>query len=382
MVIRKFVGLEDELHETAACKTGFDDFGDIVYREGLRVLLHSIDIDLQLTEPGWQRMYDSVLWMLIARLWAQRGWTDHPEVLRVPIRRPLVITGFPRTGTTALHKLLSVDPQFQGLNHWLMGTPMIRPPKEAWDTHPAFRTSAASLEAEYAAIPDLRKAHNIAAREVDECGWILMQSFVTIIFNNVLPTYGRWVVAQSRRRSYQRYVDVLRLIGAHEPDKRWLLKDPKHLFEIEALFQVFPDACIVHTHRDPLASIPSFCNLSYMVQQQLEGEAASTDIGPRECTFWRKALDHAAAAREKFPQSFFDVDHRRFVADPIGVVRSIYDNFGFTLSPETEQQMHAWIAAIPASRHSEHRYAIDRWGITSAQICDVFADYRKDHQFI
>ena len=128
----RFTDLEDEVHETASRHTGLRDFGAPDYRPGLRVLLEALDTDPRLTPTGWKFAYGTVLGTLMARLYTQRGWSERPDALATEIRRPLVITGIPRTGTTALHKLLSVDPQFQGLEHWLTETPMVRPPRASW----------------------------------------------------------------------------------------------------------------------------------------------------------------------------------------------------------------------------------------------------------
>jgi hypothetical protein len=383
MTTRKFTGLEEELHEAAVRHTGFDAFGDPAYRVGLRVLLDAFDADLDLSETGWRLAYEAwFLTPLIARLYAEKGWAEHPEVLAMAIQRPLVITGIPRTGTTALHKLLSVDPQFQGLEYWLTQTPMLRPPRETWETHPAYRACIANLEAVATIVPEMRKAHEFAAGEVEECGAVLGQSF---IFSGIhlLPTYRRWCLAQSAQESYRRYVNVLHLIGGREPQKRWLLKAPHHMVEIDTLLEVFPDACIIQTHRDPLKAIPSFCSLLHTYERAFQGEAARADVlGPQECAFWRNALDRMETARKKLPVQFFDVDHRHFLVDPLGTVHSIYEYFGLRLSPHTEQQMRAWVAASPTSRHGEHQYRLDSWGITAAKICESFAEYRAQHQFI
>jgi hypothetical protein len=384
MTTRKFAGLEDELHQVAIRRTTFTDFGDPTYRVGLGFLLDAVDNDLHLTETGWRHAYDSLfLTPLIARLYTERGWTEHPEVLTTPIKQPLVITGVPRTGTTALHRLLSVDPQFQGLQRWLLETPMIRPPREAWETHPAYRACVAKLEVFVASVPEIRKAHKSGAAEVEECWPLLRQSFLFSGEYHLLPTYGRWCLAQSPRKAYLRYVDVLRLIGSREPHKRWLLKAPHHMVEIDTLLEVLPDACIIHTHRDPLKAIPSFCSLMHMSRRRYQGDGAKTDgVGLQECAFWSRALDRVKTARAKFPGQFFDVDHRRFLTDPLGTVRSIYAYFGLTLSPRTEQKMRAWVAANSTSKYGEHRYTIEKWGITAAQICETFADYRARYNFI
>jgi hypothetical protein len=366
-----FADLETELHEAASARTGLWYFGDPDYRLGLQVLLKALDTDPQLTPSGRQFAYGTVLGTLVARLYAQKGWADRPEALQNEIRRPLVITGLPRTGTTALHKLLSCDPQFQGLEHWLTETPLVRPPRSSWESHPGYRASVANLEVFFTAMPQMRQAHDMVADEVDECLEILRQSFVSNRFGAgmYVPTYDRWFFQQSERSSYRRYADVLRLIGADEPDKRWLLKNPGHIAQIEALLEVFPDACIVQTHRDPLKAIPSLCSTLYMARRIYEGDATRADaIGPRECVYWRKALEQTRAARRGRERQFFDVQHSAFHADPLGTVRGIYAYFDLTLSPEAEERMRRWVADSPTSRHGEHRYSLEQFGLSADEI--------------
>lgn len=381
----KLVYVEDELHEVARRETSLSDFGDQTYKEGLRVLLHAFDNDQQLTESGWQSAYDGILRILRARLYSQRGWIEHPEVRKIPIQRPVVIIGLPRTGSTALHRLLAVDAQFQALETWLTEAPMIRPLRETWDTYTAYRACIANFEALYARLPELRKGHVFAADEVEECTLVLMQNFESSVWivHQDLPTYARWFETRSARESYHRYVNVLRLIGAREPQRRWLLKSPHHTAELDSLFEVLPDACIIQTHRDPLMAIPSFCSGIYSSRKRdLDGQGAKPEIiGPKQCAYWRKILDRVSAVRDRPGTKFCDVDHRRFIADPLGVVRSIYDCFDLTLSPDIEEKMRAWVNASPTSRHGKHEYLVDSWGLTSAQICEYFAHYRAEHHF-
>jgi hypothetical protein len=384
MSIGRFEDLEDQLQRAAVEMTRLEDFGDPAYLSGLRVLLRAFDTDPQLTEIGRQFAYGTVLGTLTARLHAQHGWSQHRETLRNRLERPLVITGIPRTGTTALHKLLSMDPQFQGLERWLTETPMIRPARESWDALPAYRATVANLEAFFAAMPEMRKAHDMVADEPDECLEVLRQSFVSNRFSSsaYLPSYDQWFFGQSESDSYGRYVDVLRLIGAAEPNKRWLLKNPGHIAQIDALFEVLPDACIIQTHRDPVQAIPSLCSTLYMARRMFEGEATrATIIGPRECGYWHQALSRTDAARRSREKQFFDVDHRDFVADPMGTVKNIYGYFGLRLPDIAQERMQMWIAARPTSKHGEHRYRLEDFGITAPQVRDEFAGYRSRHQF-
>lgn len=86
-----------------------------------------------------------------------------------------------------------------------------------------------------------------------------------------LPGYDRWWREQDETASYRRYADNLRLIGADVPAQRWLLKNPGHISHLDALFAVFPDACVVQTHRDPAKSIPSVCSVSWNGSTSISG---------------------------------------------------------------------------------------------------------------
>jgi hypothetical protein len=379
-----FTDRETELHEAVVRNTGLEDFGDVGYRKGLRALLSAIDTDLHLTSAGAEVMHELILTSLAARAYTHRGWADHPEVFRIPIRKPLVVTGLPRSGTTALQQLLSLDPQFQRLEFWLTSCPMVRPPADVRSVHPAYRACVARLAETYARVPSLHAVREtVVASDVVECGGILMQSFVDASWSAYnLPTYGRWLSEQSVRESYTRYADVLRLIGASKPHKQWLLKNPYHMGAIDALFHAFPDACVIQTHRDPLRAIPSFCSLRYMVQQDLEGLAAQpSTIGATQCAYWRDALDRTNAESVRRPNQFFNVDHRDFLRQPLHTIYSVYQHFGLELADSVAQEMRSWIAARPTARQGEHRYDTESWGITSDHISRVFADYRAQRHF-
>jgi hypothetical protein len=177
-------------------------------------------------------------------------------------------------------------------------------------------------------------------------------------------------------------VDVLRLIGAAEPHKRWLLKNPGHLAQMPCLLEVFPDACVVLTHRDPLKAIPSLCSTLHMARRMFEGDAARADaIGPRECRYWSQAINSATEVRRKRRTQFLDVDHRGFVNDPLATVRSIYAFFGLELSALAQERMRSWVAADPTSRHGQHRYNLEDFGVTAQGLREVFADYRAEFGF-
>src|SRR5882672_5291838 len=135
---RDGIGSLEDLHASATQITGLADFGADDYRDGLSVLLDSCARDAGFTPLG-ERVFRAFLrGALVARLLSEAGWARHPGYAGAGIERPIFVTGLPRTGTTALHRLLTADPAHQGLELWLTEVPQPRPRRERWADDPAF----------------------------------------------------------------------------------------------------------------------------------------------------------------------------------------------------------------------------------------------------
>jgi hypothetical protein len=371
----------DEAHDVVAREVGADDFGDHSYRMGLRVLLQSYDYDCRFSQRGRRIAWGQVITSLGARARAVAEMKKIPGLDDLPIRRPVVITGIPRTGTTALHKLMAVDPQFQGLQTWLVDAPMPRPPREAWASHPMFQRAVQGLEARFAATPDLRAAHNMVADEVDECILVLGHSFMSNMWTSgwTTPTYDAWWQAQSEAPAYAYAKRVVQLVGSSEPDKRWLLKNPGHIDNLDLLFASYPDAVVVQTHRDPAKAVPSLCallmQLVTLVEEPDRLVLRAKILGHRETAKWSNAVRRADRVRQTRPGQVMDVVHGEFHANPLGVVRRIYAFAGLELAPDVEAAMTRRIQAKPELSHGEHRYDVADFGLTEGEIRESFGDY-------
>jgi hypothetical protein len=381
---KRFCDCDEALHAAARGATGLEDFGpEAEYRPGLARLLDALDHDGPRFAPGGREfVFGNLVGVLVARLTTQRGLRDRPDALQRPINRPLVITGVPRTGTTALHKLLSVDPQFQGLERWLTAFPMPRPPRATWAAHPSYQATVAGIEAFFAGAPDMRAAHDMVADDVDECLEVLKQNFCSNNYGSTfrVPGYDAWWSVQDEVSSYWRFAQVLQLVGVDEPGKPWLLKNPGHIWELDVLLELFPDACIVQTHRDPVQALPSLCSVLAMARGLTEGgNVVLRDIGEREIANWHAAVTRAMAVRERAPGQFIDVRHKDFHKDPMDVVRRIYERFGYTLTDDVEQRMKERIQANPEGRHGTHVYTLEQFGLQAGAIRERFGKYMQHY---
>jgi hypothetical protein len=377
---QRFADAMDRLHELVAGEVGGDDFGPDDYRPGLKVLLQSMDYDPHFSERGRTIAWGRLIGALSGRAHAFKSMRENPGFADTPITRPIVITGVPRTGTTALHKLMAVDPQFQGLQSWLVGAPAPRPARETWEANPQFQKTVEQLRQRYDAAPDSRAAHLMVAEEVDECCLILWQSFVSNLWTCgwSAATYDAWWQCQSEAPAYRYYRQCLQLIGMNAPEKRWLLKNPGHIVNLDQLFGVCPDALVIQTHRDPASAIPSLCALLMHLHPVIEEgrqQQRAHNMLARETAKWAKAVRDADAVRRDHPGQVLDVVHGEFHRAPLAVVKRIYAFAGLELSPEVETLMLQRIDDAPELAHGAHRYDVADFGMTAEEIRERFGDY-------
>jgi len=165
----------------------------------------------------------------------QRGrLAGEPESAEVGIDRPVFVTGLPRTGTTALHRLLTADPASQGLEAWLAQVPQPRPPRHTWPDNPVFQAIEAGFARHHEEHPEFMGVHYLAADQVEECWQLLQQSVRSVSFATLahVPGYSAWLRGQDWTGAYQRHRRNLQMIGLHDAGRRWVLKNPSHLFAL------------------------------------------------------------------------------------------------------------------------------------------------------
>lgn len=370
----------DQVHEIVEREVGSDDFGPDDYLAGLKVLLQAMDYDPHFTEQGRRIAWARVIGTLRGRAQAFKAMKENPGFDAHDVVSPVVITGVPRTGTTALHRLMAVDRRFQGLQTWLLDSPMPRPPIETWSDYPQFRKSVELLDAHYAASPEARAAHHRAAEEVHECCFLLAQSFRCNILScsHSAATYDAWWMSQSEWPGYQYYKRGVQLIGSTEPETRWLLKNPGHIEHLDLLFAVFPDAKVIQTHRDPARAVPSLVALLMQMHPIME-EGRADQRGAimirREVAKWANAVHKADKVRESYPGQVLDVIHGDFHRDPMKVLEQIYAFIGMDITDDLRPQLQQRIDEKPELQHGVHRYSIADFGMTPEEAREPFGDY-------
>jgi hypothetical protein len=365
------------LLEEARAATSLSDFGVPDFREGLAILLETYE-RVGLRPGGRKRTHGRIVQLLANRLRIEKAFRDHPEIRKRSILRPMYLTGLPRTGTSALFNLLAIDPAARPLLTWegMFPDPLGRALGPG-EQDPRLVGLRAYYARQRAKDPDFDKIHYVDADTPEECVLLLAHTFcdVQIGIEPLMSPYREWFEAQDLRPAYNYYKDLLKLLDWQRPGRRWLLKSPAHLWALDVLVELFPDCCIVQTHRDPLEILASYCSMmaALMSIREMYDKA---ELGRAVLDHLATALSRGMRARDAAdPARFFDVDYRLFLGDPMATVERIYAHFGLPLEGPVADAMRSHIAANPQSKHGRHSYALAEYGLDERQVRARFEQY-------
>ncbi|MYJ62333.1 MAG: sulfotransferase, partial [Acidimicrobiia bacterium] len=269
------------------------------------------------------------------------------------------------------------SPHFQGLELWLAEMPQPRPPRDRWEQIDAYVNCKAKMDAMAEMNPDQSAIHLQLADTVDECWNIFRQSFASVTFECLfrIPTYSAWWANCDMGAAYAQHRRSIGLIGVDEPDTRWILKDPSHLFAPEALFATYPDANVVMTHRDPLKAVASVCSLTAVSRQGFEEHPDNIVHGAEQTELWARGIERLLAARAGREDRFYDLHFADFQRDPLGSVAAICDRFGYQFDTAAEQAVAQWAADHPKGEHGVHDYSPEQYGLRAEAIHERYAKY-------
>ncbi len=363
-------------------RTGLRDFGDASFREPLRRLLASLETEAGLTPFGRVLARRDLQRLLENRLRMTDTLVRHPEIAAAPIRQPLFVIGLPRTGTSILHELLAQDPANRVPMTWEVMHPWPPPERASFESDARIAQVDRHFSGIDRVLPGFKAMHPMGALLPQECVALTAHDFASLIFHTTyrLPGYQAWLDQQDLRPVYASHRRWLQYFQWRVPAQRWVLKSPGHLWSLDALLAIYPDARIVQTHRDPLQVVASLVSLITTLRGLGSDAVDPHEIGLDWTERLAAGLRLASEARERASGGaarFFDVHFRDLVGREIEQVQRIYEHFELTLSPEAEARMRRFLAENPRDKHGTHRYSLAFAGLDAERLRPAFADYQK-----
>lgn len=351
----------DAMLRRAEAETGLTDYGDPTLPERFAVAVDLLD-GAGMDADGRQKAADVCNWLLTSRLEFFEDRNRH-RVGEEVIDRPMFVTGEPRSGTTLMHALMSVDPDARALRFWEVMYPS-PPPGAATSADADARRERADADWREinAKLPKWLHSHPYN----DMLGDGLPEDERTWAFDfRVMTPTAWWRVPMQTvvgglptdgAAQYRIHKMMLQQFQYLRPRKHWVLKG-FHGFRLAEFFDAYPDAKLLWLHRDPVQVAAS---RTMMMADILDGIVGPVDLraaAKMHLELTRESVANTMTNPLVSDPRILHVRYTDFIADQVGTVGRYYDFCGRTLSVEAASAMRTYLADNPGDRHGKFRYS-------------------------
>jgi len=348
--------------------------------EGLRRLAAALQSEGRYDAGALRLLQREIFSRILAHLSFSNDLIAYPGILDVPVPRPLLVTGFGRTGSTLLHNLLALDRQARAPLLWELWTPSPPPRPETSGSDPRIAIAQRRLDRFTAADPLIRQIHPMQAHAPDECHWMMLHTPLTAMLYQA-PEYWAWLKGLGDGELgelYSHYRLQVQHLQLFDRRGHWLSKSSTHLHFMPVLFDVFADANLVRLHRHPCEAVPSLCSLVAGYRRLFTQRIDHREIGATILDMFVDGMARLmAAAPQGWPAHGIDIRYRDLVADPVAQVRRIYADFGYRYGAAFEQDLTRHVENDRATARVRHSYTLEQFGLSRAEVIERSADYLR-----
>ncbi len=357
----------EDMLRTASAQTGLDDYGDDGFREALAALVDSLNDEAQLHLVGRIIARTEISRLLQSRLAIVDAEKQHPGIHDEEIVEPLFIVGMGRTGSSILYEYFMQDPAHRAPVAWEKKLPA--PPLDPASAEADATDRIEWIEAETALMYDvdesLMSKHEAHARLPEECSQLMAHEFMSGHFfsRNNVPGYALWNAMADVRPALNMHKRILKILQWRDssPQKpRWILKYGGHMGKMPELFETYPDAKVIHTHRDPAVVVQSMtsliASLRLMRSDVFDAQASAEMLNAGMA----RGLEKLIAEREQgvIPAAqIADIHFAQLMADTTGTIEAAYRQLDMPFTAEAKAAIEQYMQARPRSKHGKHVYA-------------------------
>jgi hypothetical protein len=364
-----------ELLESALRRGRRRDFADRSFIHPFEYLLQACNTEADLSAFGVRALRIDILRCLRTQLHFDEIEAAWPSLLTRPIQAPVFITGMPRSGTTFLHRLILQDPNTIAPRLFQLVYPYA---SQANPLATALRKNWVSLQlALFRMIaPEFHALHPVAVDAPEECTDITAHVFRSLRFDAMyrVPSYNSWLERSGFLDAYRFHRRFLQHLDAQLPGRRWVLKSPDHLFALDDIRKVYPDARLVLVHRDPVRVLASVARLTEVLRRPFTRTIDRVEIGREVSASWINGAQRMRGLSASGDE-VLHLQYRQIVSDPLNAVSAVYRHCGLVLTEEAQQRMRSWLGTAANVSRPARNYKLAEFGLDPHVLRERFARY-------
>lgn len=368
----------DELLRTARRSTDLDDFGSSSWEEPFQRLVASLNEEAELHALGRLMCRVDLLRHLRTRLLVVDAVQRDPSIGGRAVTAPMFVTGPARSGTSILHELLGQDAALRAPLAWEMAHP--------FDSEGTSAERAEMAECEFDLWSDVNPAfaavHELKSSLPEECIWLFAPEFETAFWSTCtnVPSFSAWRSGTDAAPSYAWHKTMLQILQGEGPARPWALKSPAHLTRLESLFAVYPDAKVIHTHRDPVKTVPSVVSTLAAGRTVRSDNVDTAQIAGGLAFGMGLMMDAVVGQRTsgRLPEGqIADIHYLDLLHDPVGSIRDAYEAVDLPFADDMPDRIRSYLDARPQDKHGVHRYSAADYGYDVDELRTTFRTYTE-----
>jgi hypothetical protein len=374
--------------EAARGQAGLTDFGELGFVARLGLVCDAYRADRNLTTMGRLTASAVLIRAAVQRLRHEALWREHPEIADAEISRPIIIAGLPRTGTTHMLNLISVDTRLRSLRYWEALEPFTAADEvtPVGGEDPRLQRCRDEFAFRDAIMPYFKNMHEMLAEHIHEEAELQMLDYSTQFIETMglLPGWRDYYLSHDQTPHYLYMKRVLQALQWLRGPDRWIMKSPQHVEQLLPLQRTFPDATYVITHRDPVAIATSLITmLGYTAR------IGRDPVDLREiAVYWVDRIERmlSACVRDSDtlpPEQTIHVRFDEFMADDLGTIDRIYGLANHPLTAGVRGAMEGYIADNPRGKHGQIEYDLKGdFGIDADELYERYKPYTDKFQVV
>ncbi len=255
------------------------------------------------------------------------------RIKNTPVKSPVFILGYPRSGTTFLMYLMSKDPRFAFCKMYeCMG------PNVMFTFAGVLRYIAGKVLPAKRPMDNLELGADVPKEEEFALGNMGVESMANALYfpNNFSIYFDRFVLfkgnTEEKNRFSQNLIRLYKKLTLKNSGKQLLLKSPFNTARIRLLLELFPDAKFIHIHRHPYSVFSSNEKLYESVLPQVSFQEIS-EVDMENHLFYTYSETMKRYFEDKAllnKDNLYEMSYANFIASPLEILEEVYQQLQLT----------------------------------------------------